>query len=156
MINNPFPSVSCAPGSLLSFNMHYLANFLVSLQRSGYPCSQRADLSEVIQIQGLNHISLTPNSMVLTTMHHAPCSQPVIRLTNSQLSLILRPSAVCPKPSPPPTHPQDPVISLLVPEQNYSFFSIHITQSFFSCDSRFCNVSQSFKYSLARCLRAYS
>jgi len=134
LINNPFPSVSCAPGSLLSFNMHYLANFLVSLQGSeGYPCSQRADLSEVIQIQGLNHITLTPNSMVLTTMHHAPCSQPVIRLTNSQLSLILRPSAVCPKPFFP--LPQDPVISLLVPEQNYSFFSIHITQSLFSCDS---------------------
>ena len=103
MIKNPFPSVSCAPGSLLSFNMHYLANFLVSLQGSeGYSCSQTADLSEVIQIQGLNHISLTPNSMVLTTMHHAPCSQPVIQLTNSRLSLILRPSAVCPKPFFPP------------------------------------------------------
>ena len=99
MINNPFPSVSCAPGSLLSFNIHYLANFLVSLRGSeGYPCSQRADLSEVIQIRDLNHISLTPNSMVLTTVHHAPCSQPVIQLTNSRLSLILRPSAVCPKP----------------------------------------------------------
>ena len=133
MINNPFPSVSCAPGSLLSFNMHYLANFLVSLQGSeGYSCSQTADLSEVIQIQGLNHISLTPNSMVLTTMHHAPCSQPVIQLTNSRLSLILRPSAVCPKPFPPPP---GSCHFPLVPEQNYSFFSIHITQSFFSCDS---------------------
>ena len=99
MINNLFPSVSCAPGSLLSFNIHYLANFLVSLRGSeGYPCSQRADLSEVIQIRDLTHISLTPNSMVLTTVHHAPCSQPVIQLTNSRLSLILRPSAVCPKP----------------------------------------------------------
>ena len=70
--------------------------------------------------------------MVLTTVHYAPCSQLVIQLINSQLRLILRPSAVGPKPL---FFFQDPVISLLVPEQNYSFFSIHITQNFFSRDS---------------------
>lgn len=61
--------------------MHYVVNFLVRLQGSeGYPHSQRADLTEVIQNQDLNHISLTPNPMVLTTAHHALHTQPVVWL----------------------------------------------------------------------------